>query len=444
VSGSAARHVVLYDGDCGFCTRWRDRMIPRDREGRIEWLSVHDPSVAARFPNLDREDAMRQMYVYAPDGTVHKGADGWMELFRLLHGLSFLAALGRIPGADLLARRVYRFIAERRYRLSCAGAACRTRPPSSREGGGSGPARAAGSGGARSARLALLLPAAGLLAGSVLAALAPAGCSPAPADPLAARLKDVAEPQAAAVVTELLEAYGGYRAWSDLHNVEYHYRLEFYGGEKTPQKVTRQIHRLGLGRQVQAYVEDLDGAEPQVVRLDGEGIEVTRGGVPVTEPSELDFPRAFSQLARWSFLIPWNLLDSDHRLEYRGVRTPPAAGAVPAGPCEVIRLRFDKGDTQGPTLDWYDFYVSRLSHLLDRIHSYRAEDGTYRVSIWSDHLRFGALRVATRRETYASEANGEIGPLEVVAEYSDVRFDAPFKDDVFRGPAPLAASAGPE
>ncbi len=97
---SSGRYVVLYDGDCGFCTRWKERMEPRDRDGRIEWLSVHDPSVARRFPGLDREDALRQMYVFAPDGALHKGADGWMELFRVLRGLRFLPLLGGVPGAS--------------------------------------------------------------------------------------------------------------------------------------------------------------------------------------------------------------------------------------------------------------------------------------------------------------------------------------------------------
>jgi len=56
---------MVYDGDCRFCTRWRDRMIARDPRGIIEWVSVHDPAVATRFPGIDREDALRQMWVYA-------------------------------------------------------------------------------------------------------------------------------------------------------------------------------------------------------------------------------------------------------------------------------------------------------------------------------------------------------------------------------------------
>jgi len=171
---------------------------------------------------------------------------------------------------------------------------------------------------------------------------------------------------------------------------------------------------------------------------------VTRGGVPVTDLADLDFPRAFGQLARWTFLIPWNLLDPDCRLEYRGMRTPPTQGDVPAGECDVIRLRYYRGAKEGEDTDWYDFYVSRLSRLLDRIHSYRAEDAAYRVSIWSDHVKFTDLRVATRRATYASDAGGTLGALELVAGYSDIRFDAPFKDDIYRGSMPLAASSARE
>ncbi len=449
MSDAPARHVVLYDGDCAFCTRWRDRMIPRDRDRRVEWVSVHDPAVASRYPHLDRDDALRQMYVFAPDGTVHKGAEGWMELFRILQGTSWLAAIGRLPGIRALTRRVYRYIAARRYRLSCATAGCRV-PAGGASGrrprGGDGGRERGGNGGRGSTTLLLLtpLPAGLLAAAAALAAAFTIACAGRPPDPLAERLEAIADPESAAVVTRVLDAYGGYANWMRHHNAEYTYHLEFYGGQKTPQKVTRQIHRLGLGPREQAYVEDLDLEAPQIVRLDGEGLEVTRGGVPVADPADLDFPRAFSQIARWSFLNPWNLLDPQSLLEYRGVRTPPAAGQVPAGPCEVVRLRFDRGGREGPSLDWYDFYVNRLSLLLDRIHSYRAEDATYRVSIWSDHRKFDDVRVATRRDTYSSDAGGAIGPLEVVAEYTDVRFDAPFTDDIFRATTPLAASSGRE
>jgi predicted DCC family thiol-disulfide oxidoreductase YuxK len=416
---ATGRYVVLYDGDCRFCTRWKERMEPRDRDGRIEWLSIHDPSVAGRFPGLDREDALRQMYVFAPDGAVHKGADGWMALFGVLRGLRFLPWLGGVPGARAVMRRVYRAIAERRYRLSCSGAACRR------------PGRGAD-------RVLVVL---GLGALSSLAALT--ACSGAPPDPAAERLKMVADPEAESVVMAMFEAYGGYESFAGRRNVQYTYRMEFYGGQPAPQKVTRQIHRLALGGSPRAYVEDLDGPERQVVRLDGDSVQVIRNGALLSDPADIDLPRAFTQFARWSFLLPWNLVDPDSDLEYRGVHTPPSAGPVPAEECDVVRLRLGGGPEEA-SQDWYDFYVSRLSHLLERIHSYRTEDGAYRVTLWSDHRKFDGLRVAGRRETHASDVEGTVGPLEVVAEYSEVQFDAPFTDEIFRPAKPLAASASRE
>ena len=437
---AAQRHIALYDGDCGFCTKWRDRMMRRDPRGAIEWLSVHDPTVATRFPGIDREDALRQMWVYAPDGSVHKGAEGWRVLFRVLDGLTWVAGLYRIPGVPFVMDRVYRQIAARRYRLSCRGAACRAPVPGDAGSGpeAGGPRTSAGTGPRTSGVLALiaLLP---------LAAAPLLGCGPDRPDPVSERLQAIADPQAEEVVQSLFEAYGPYAAWSAHHNVEYTYRLQFYGGGKEPKVVTRQLHRMDLAGE-RTTAEDLEGPEHQRIRMAGGRLEVTRSGAQVTDPAQLEFPRAFMGIARFTFLLPWNLLDTESRLDYRGERTPPTASRVPADECDVVRLTFDEKDTSRKD-DWYDFYVSRVNHLIDRIHSYRGQDRTYWVSLWSDHRTFGDVRVATHRETHASDVTGLIGPLEAVVDYADVRFDAPFGDEVWAGmpedPAAADAGAGP-
>jgi len=43
------------------------------------------------------------------------------------------------------------------------------------------------------------------------------------------------------------------------------------------------------------------------------------------------------------------------------------------------------------------------------------------------------VRVATRRTVHASDVTGLIGPLEAIVEYSEVRFDAPFGDEIWSG-----------
>ena len=411
----AGRYVALYDGDCGFCTRWRDRMIARDPRGAVEWLSLHEPAVATRFPGIDREDALRQMYVVAPDGSLHKGAEGWRELFRVLDGLSWVAALYAIPGVPFLMDRVYRFIAARRERLSCSGAACR-RPGGN---GAAGPGRPAGG------RTAILVPLLWILGASVLT-----GCGEKPPDAARARLQGIADPQGGAVVAAMLEAYGPYEAWKTHRNVEYTYHLTIHGRQPDVQVESLQTHRLDLGPGGRSFAQDVGGEAPQIVRVAGDRLDVSRAGVPVTDPVQLEFPRAFIRIARWSFLLPWSLLDPQTDLEYRGERTPPTASRVPSDPCDVVRLTFDPKDAARRN-DWHDFYISRVNHLIDRIHSYRAEDKSYRVVLWSDHRTFGGVRVATRRETRATDVSGELGPLEAIVEYSDVRFDAPFGDELW-------------
>ncbi len=427
VAAGRSRYVVLYDGDCAFCTGWRDRMARRDRHGLIEWLSVHDPSVAARYPDLDREDAMKMMYVFAPDGSLTKGADGWVVLFSVLERMGWLAILARVPGVKPVMRRVYHYIAGRRYRLSCSTAACR------QPRGGSG-----GSGN----RIALLMLVV-LLTAAMLPALL--GCGGADDDPVGERLAMIADPIASGVLAAAFENYGGYETWGRHRTVEYRYTLKLYAGKQEPIAVSRQIHRFAL-REEKTYIEELDVPEPRIMRLDGEALEVDRGGLPVTNPEELEFPRALSRLVRWSFMNPWNLLATGTVLEARAVRTPAAEGSIPSDPCDVVRFRRTEDGTDGGTEsdDWHDFYISRLSRLVDRVHSYRADDHSYRISIWSDYWTIGGVRVPTERRVYSSDEFGSLGQLEAVARYSDIRFDVPFDGDSPDSKRPLAAGTGAE
>jgi hypothetical protein len=261
---------------------------------------------------------------------------------------------------------------------------------------------------------------------AVLLALGLAACGPgASDDPVGERLRRVTtDPAAARAVAAMLSAYGGWETWSARSTVDYRYTIRFYGGETTPQQVTRQAHHLSLRGGVQVSIEDLDGPDPRRVSIDGDAIRVTRGGRPVGDAAEIDFRRVFAHVVRWDFLTPWNVLDPGSRLTSRGVRTPTPAGPVPAGPCDVVRLRFDQEGEGGGTDDWYDLYISQRSHLIEQIHSYRAAPNDFRLAVWSGHLDFDGIRVATRRETYASDATAAPGRLEAVAELSDVRFDA--------------------
>lgn len=260
-----------------------------------------------------------------------------------------------------------------------------------------------------------------------LCAAASAGCAAPPdAEPVTERLKAVTGDAAAEqAVAAMLSAYGGYDVWATKSTAEYQYVFSLYGGEATPKQVTRQRHRLALRDGVQVTLEDLDAPAPRRVVLDGESLAVFVDGRAVEEPDQADFRRVYAHTVRWDFLTPWTLLDPGSRLTSRGVRTPQPSGPVPPGPCDVVRLRFAAEGEGGGTDDWYDLYISRLSHLVEQIHSYRAEQDLYRLEVWGDHKDFGGIRVATRRTTFASDSVGAPKRLEAIAEISDVRFDAP-------------------
>jgi len=265
-----------------------------------------------------------------------------------------------------------------------------------------------------------------LLVASWLAACAVAACAAPQNDPVTDRIRLVAaDASAADAVASMLREYGGYEAWVARHAVEYRYTLSLFAGDPTPRMVTRQVHHIGLGDAVRVELLDIDSDEPQVVSLDGDAINVTQNGAVVDDASEIAFRRTYARALRWDFMTPWNLLDPSARLESRGVRTPQPTGPVPVGPCDVVRLRFERVTEGGGTDDWYDFYISRRSHLVEQIHSYRADAHGYRLAVWSDTRAFDGLRVATRRATYASDASAAAGRLEAVAEYADVRFDLP-------------------
>jgi hypothetical protein len=279
-------------------------------------------------------------------------------------------------------------------------------------------------------------------AAMALLAIMQAACGPAPADPALDRVRLVTDgEESVSAVAAMLEAYGGTEAWDRMANVEYRYRLSFYGGQPEPVRLTRQLQRLGLGDEPQVYIEDIDGPERQIARLDGATFSLTQDGAPVGDGSQVQFRETYARIVRWSFLLPWILLDPASRLESRGVRTPQTAGPVPAGPCDVVRLRFERPTDGGGTDDWHDIYISRLSRLIEQVHSYRAQPNDFRLSVWSDHQNFGGIRVATRRRTYASDAGGVVGKLEAVAEYDDIHFDAPFDASIFNTPPSGAATA---
>ncbi|GAA5013383.1 polyprenol phosphomannose-dependent alpha 1,6 mannosyltransferase MptB [Actinopolymorpha pittospori] len=125
--------ILLYDGDCAFCTRSVD-VLERWTHTRAQLLPWQFADLAAVGTTQAR--AEREVLWVGQDGRIDGGAQAVARL--LLHargGWSVLGALLRVPPVRWIAHVVYRAIANNRHRLPGGTPACAL-PAQDRPGGG--------------------------------------------------------------------------------------------------------------------------------------------------------------------------------------------------------------------------------------------------------------------------------------------------------------------
>ncbi len=129
---SPSAPVVIWDGKCNFCRAQVERLRRFDAGNRLTYLSLHDPRVAERYPDLTFDQLMQQMWVVTPGyqkpgQQKFGGADAVRFLSRYLPRLWWLAPAMHLPFAMPLWRWLYKVIANRRYRIAgenCDGGTC--------------------------------------------------------------------------------------------------------------------------------------------------------------------------------------------------------------------------------------------------------------------------------------------------------------------------------
>ena len=109
--------VVIFDGHCKFCRGQVERLSRWDRGGRLAFVSLHDASVAEKYPDLTHEMLMDQMYIVDQQGNRYGGAAAFRYLTRRLPRLWVLAPILHIPFSLPLWQWGYRQVAKRRYKM---------------------------------------------------------------------------------------------------------------------------------------------------------------------------------------------------------------------------------------------------------------------------------------------------------------------------------------
>ena len=120
--------VVIYDGHCRICTSQVRKLQWWDGGDRLAYVSLHDPLVADRYPDLTHEQLMQEMVIVDRHGKRHPGAQAIRYLTTRLPRMWWAAPILWFPGSMFLWRFLYRQIAKNRYRFGkleeCDDGAC--------------------------------------------------------------------------------------------------------------------------------------------------------------------------------------------------------------------------------------------------------------------------------------------------------------------------------
>ena len=122
---------LVFDGQCGFCTRAAGWIRRLDRRGRVRIHPSQGVGVLERF-GLSEAAAHSAAWTFGSDGagrTVgHEGAAAVAGALDAALGLRVFLPFYRLPGVRWVQDRVYRWVAEHRYLLRGVTPWCQEHP----------------------------------------------------------------------------------------------------------------------------------------------------------------------------------------------------------------------------------------------------------------------------------------------------------------------------
>lgn len=123
-AGSTRGGLVVFDGNCGVCTR-SVRLLKRlDRRSRLTYAPFQDSGVLATA-SVTEEQAASQVW-FREDSKLTGGAEAVSRMLDVALGIHFFGIVHHIPGIKQLQNWVYRWVAANRYRLPGMTPWCQT------------------------------------------------------------------------------------------------------------------------------------------------------------------------------------------------------------------------------------------------------------------------------------------------------------------------------
>src|SRR4051812_31373935 len=74
VASPPGKPLMIYDGECNFCTRWIRRWRRKTGE-HIDYAPFQTPNLAGRFPEIPPDAFATAVQLVVPDGSVFRAAE---------------------------------------------------------------------------------------------------------------------------------------------------------------------------------------------------------------------------------------------------------------------------------------------------------------------------------------------------------------------------------
>jgi predicted DCC family thiol-disulfide oxidoreductase YuxK len=118
VAAPRPKPLMIFDGDCDFCTRWIRRW-QKATGNSVDYLPFQDPRVAKQFPELGKEELATSVHLVECNGDVFFGAEAALRaLATNTRKQRLLRWYQRFPIFARFAECAYRFVAKHRGLLS--------------------------------------------------------------------------------------------------------------------------------------------------------------------------------------------------------------------------------------------------------------------------------------------------------------------------------------
>lgn len=116
---------LVFDGECGFCTRCVDWLRRLDPQGRIDVQPLQAEGVPASI-GATPEECHEAVQFLGPDGVRRAGADAVNGVLAVLTGTALPSTLYRASSG--LQERAYRWVADHRSRFPGTTPHCQRSP----------------------------------------------------------------------------------------------------------------------------------------------------------------------------------------------------------------------------------------------------------------------------------------------------------------------------